>query len=71
MCECCSFHALVGVELAASRGGAKAAFDVATSLKLADEEWRNGRALCACCQMATLASVASLLLALPEAECEL
>ena len=47
--------------------GAKAAFDVATSLKLAGEEWRDNRALCTYCQAATLVSVASLLLALPEA----
>lgn len=47
--------------------GAKAAFDVATSLKPAGEEWRDNRAPGACCQAATLASVASLLLALPEA----
>ena len=44
---------------------------MATSLKLAGEEWRDSRALCACCQTATLVSVAPLLLALPEAGREL
>ena len=46
---------------------AKAAMDVATNLKLAREEWQTNKALCAYCQTATLLSVASLLLALPEA----
>ena len=46
---------------------AKTAFDVATNLKLASEEWADNRALCAYCQTASLLSVASLLLALPEA----
>ena len=46
---------------------AKTAFDVATNLKLASEEWADNRALCAYCQTASLLSMASLLLALPEA----
>jgi uncharacterized membrane protein len=46
---------------------AKAAYDVATCLKLAREEWQENRAFCEYCQLATLASVATLALALPEA----
>lgn len=46
---------------------AKTAYDVATNLRLAREEWKDNQALCAYCQTATLVSVASLLLALPEA----
>lgn len=45
----------------------KLAYDVATTLTLGREEWAENRALCAYCQTATLASVASLALALPEA----
>lgn len=47
--------------------GAKVAFDVAASLKLVGGEAWDSQALCACCQTATLASVASLLPALLEA----
>ncbi len=46
---------------------AKTAFDVATNLKLASEEWADNKALCMYCQTASLLSVPSLLLALPEA----
>lgn len=46
--------------------GAKVAFGVASGLKPAGVG-RDNRAPGACCQAATLASVASLLLALPEA----
>ena len=46
---------------------AKTAYDVATNLKLAREEWQDNRALCAYCQTATLVSVASAALAMPEA----
>lgn len=46
---------------------AKVAGDVATNLKLAREEWAENKALCAYCQTATLLSIASLGLALPEA----
>lgn len=46
---------------------AKAAFDVATCLKLAQEEWAENHKLCSWCQVATLASVATLAVLLPEA----
>ena len=41
--------------------------DLVLALELAREEWRENRALCAYCQLATLASAVSLPLALPEA----
>ena len=46
---------------------AKVAADVVTCVALAREEWRENRALCAYCQLATVVSVVSLPLALPEA----
>lgn len=46
---------------------AKTLADVATNLLLAREEWRDNRAFCAYCQTATLVSIASSVLALPEA----
>lgn len=46
---------------------AKAAYDSYLGVKLAREEWADNKALCHYCQVATLASFASLLLALPEA----
>lgn len=46
---------------------AKTLYDVATTVKLAREEWKDNRALCAYCQAATLASLASATLAIPEA----
>ncbi|WP_458095148.1 vitamin K epoxide reductase family protein [Roseomonas sp. WA12] len=46
---------------------AKTLFDVGTNLKLAQEEWADNKALCAYCQTASLVSIASLALALPEA----
>ncbi len=46
---------------------AKVAFDVATNLKLAQEEWAGNKALCAYCQAANLASLASAPLVVPEA----
>ncbi len=45
----------------------KTAFDVATNLKLAQEEWAGNEALCAYCQAASVISMVSLVLALPEA----
>ena len=45
----------------------KAAYDLATALKLAREEWATNRKLCSWCQVATLASAATLALTLPEA----
>ena len=38
---------------------AKAAYDVATCLKLAREEWQENRAFCEYCQAATIASIAA------------
>jgi uncharacterized membrane protein len=46
---------------------AKTAYDAATTVKLGREEWAENKALCFYCQVATLASFASLALALPEA----
>ncbi|MBD2090081.1 vitamin K epoxide reductase family protein [Microcoleus sp. FACHB-1515] len=46
--------------------GAKIAFDVVTALELAREEWSENKALCEYCQVATLASIVSLGLAVPE-----
>ncbi len=46
---------------------AKTLYDPATALKLAREEWDENRAFCGCCQTATVASLASAVLALPEA----
>ena len=46
---------------------AKTAWDSATALKLGQEEWAENRAFCAYCQAATVASLLSLALALPEA----
>lgn len=46
---------------------AKVAYDVYTNLTLAREEWADNRALCVYCQSASLASIASLALVLPEA----
>lgn len=40
--------------------------DCIVSLELAREEWNENKALCAYCQVATLASLASLALSLPE-----
>jgi uncharacterized membrane protein len=45
----------------------KAFADVATNLVLARQEWKYNRAFCGYCQSATLASLATLLLSLPEA----
>lgn len=47
--------------------GGKIAYDVMTALKLGQEEWAENKALCAYCQAATVASVVSLVIALPEA----
>ena len=46
---------------------AKVASDVATNLTLAREEWAENHALCVYCQTASLASLASLPLVVPEA----
>lgn len=45
----------------------KTLFDVGTNVKLAREEWSDNKALCAYCQTASLLSIASTMLALPEA----
>ena len=47
--------------------GAKTLFDTLTTVKLGKEEWDENKALCFYCQVATVASFASLALALPEA----
>lgn len=41
--------------------------DAAIAVKLGREEWQENRALCAYCQGATLVSLASVILAIPEA----
>lgn len=46
---------------------AKLAMDVLTNLFLARQEWRYNEALCGYCQSATVASLASFFLSLPEA----
>ena len=46
---------------------AKAGWDAFSALRLGVEEWQGNRALCAYCQAATLVSLASFALALPEA----
>ena len=46
---------------------AKTLFDVATNLTLAREEWQENQALCAYCQTASVLSLASAALAMPEA----
>ncbi|MEW5929138.1 MAG: vitamin K epoxide reductase family protein [Gemmatimonadota bacterium] len=45
----------------------KTLYDTGVAAELGREEWRDNRALCAYCQVATVASAASLALALPEA----
>ncbi|MBW4618372.1 MAG: vitamin K epoxide reductase family protein [Cyanosarcina radialis HA8281-LM2] len=46
--------------------GVKVAIDSFISLKLAREEWNDNKALCEYCQVATVCSLASLVLAAPE-----
>lgn len=46
---------------------AKTLYDAVTTLRLTREEWAENEALCDYCQAATLASLASAVLALPEA----
>ena len=46
---------------------AKTLIDVATTAKLTQEEWRENKALCSYCQAATVVSLASAVLAMPEA----
>ncbi|WP_181705732.1 vitamin K epoxide reductase family protein [Chthonobacter rhizosphaerae] len=45
----------------------KALYDVVTCARLAREEWAENKALCAYCQLATVASVVTFALSLPEA----
>ncbi|MDF7811876.1 vitamin K epoxide reductase family protein [Hymenobacter sp. YC55] len=47
--------------------GLKTLFDTLTTVKLGQEEWQENKALCFYCQVATVASVTSLALAVPEA----
>lgn len=46
--------------------GLKTLSDAATTAELGREEWKENKALCAYCQVATLCSFASVALALPE-----
>ncbi|PSN11448.1 vitamin K epoxide reductase [filamentous cyanobacterium CCT1] len=46
--------------------GAKLLFDAFLTAQLAQEEWNDNKALCEYCQVATLASFASLAIAAPE-----
>ncbi len=46
--------------------GVKTIADVATNLKLAQEEWAENKAFCAYCQAASALSIASTALAVPE-----
>lgn len=46
---------------------AKTLFDSVLALKLAQTEWKENEALCAYCQVATLCSIASFVLSIPEA----
>jgi uncharacterized membrane protein len=46
--------------------GVKTLIDAAVSLQLANEEWQENRAFCEYCQVATLCSLASVALAVPE-----
>ena len=46
---------------------AKALYDLGVALKLGQEEWRENRALCGYCQAATVASLVSVGVAMPEA----
>lgn len=46
---------------------AKAVYDLGVALKLGQEEWQENRALCGYCQAATIASLVSVGVALPEA----
>lgn len=46
--------------------GTKLLYDVMTTVKLGQEEWQENKALCIYCQTATVATIASALLALPE-----
>lgn len=45
---------------------AKILYDVGIALKLGQEEWSENKALCGYCQTATLASIVSLALVMPE-----
>lgn len=46
--------------------GAKLLFDAFLTAELAREEWKDNKAFCEYCQVATLASFASLAIAVPE-----
>ncbi len=46
--------------------GVKLVLDTAVSGKLAQEEWSENKAFCEYCQVATVCSIASLVLAVPE-----
>jgi len=46
--------------------GAKLLYDVLTTVRLGREEWQENKAFCIYCQTATVATLASALLAIPE-----
>ncbi|MEZ4728944.1 MAG: vitamin K epoxide reductase family protein [Caldilineaceae bacterium] len=46
--------------------GAKLLYDVLTTVRLGREEWQENKAFCIYCQTATVATLASALLAMPE-----
>jgi len=46
--------------------GAKVLYDVMTTVRLGQEEWQENKAFCIYCQAATVATVASAALAIPE-----
>lgn len=46
--------------------GAKVLFDLVTAAELAREEWNENQALCPYCQVATLCSLVSAVLIIPE-----
>jgi uncharacterized membrane protein len=46
--------------------GIKLVLDGVTNVELAREEWSENKAFCEYCQVATLCSIASIVLAVPE-----
>ena len=46
--------------------GIKLVWDGVTNIELAREEWSENKAFCEYCQVATLCSIASIVLAVPE-----
>ena len=46
--------------------GIKLVWDGVTNVELAPQEWRQNKAFCEYCQVATVCSIASIVLAVPE-----